>query len=217
MPRKTIATFTTTSFTERIVQPGAFGRRHRQITYFLQPLLVCLFIGCATAPGLWAQTAYLSGLIKDTTDASVPEATVTAVSIDTGVSHPTKSNQQGVYVLPNLQPGKYDLHVEKDGFHPLIIGNILLNVGDRVQKDAVLKVGDEKQSVTISGDDQMLQTTSGELSQVITEKDIVELPLNGRNSAALVLLTPGTANLTAGNARGGTNAIQSTTYPNAEV
>ncbi len=179
------------------------------------------FVGLAVvivaAVPAYGQTAYLSGYIKDSTDAVVPEASVTAISVDTGVAHPTRSNHDGLYVLPNLQPGKYDLRVDKDGFHALLISNIILNVGDRVQKDAVLRVGDEKQSVTVRGDEEMLQTTSGELSKVITEQNIVELPLNGRNPAALVLLSPGTANLAAGNSRGGTNAIQSTTYPGAQV
>jgi hypothetical protein len=179
--------------------------------------LLCIILICISGTALRAQSAYLSGFVKDSSDAVVPGAAVTAVATDTGVSHLTTSNDQGLYVLANLQPGKYELHVDKEGFHSLIIENIVLNVGDRVQKDAVLKVGEQKQSVTVSAEEELLQTTSGQLSQVISEQNIVELPLNGRNPAALVLLTPGTANLTAGNARGGTNALQSTTYPGAQV
>ena len=78
-----------------------------------------------------------------------------------------------------------------------------------------LKIGSSTQSVTVEANAQMIETRSGALSQVITQQKIVDLPLNGRNAAALILLTPGTEDLRAGNANGSGDTVQTATSPNS--
>src|SRR5262249_42289824 len=79
-----------------------------------------------------------------------------------------------------------------------------------------LQIGTAGESVTVEASAEMLETRSGALSQVVTQQKIVELPLNGRNAASLILLSPGTEDLNASNANGSGDTIQTATYPGSQ-
>ena len=94
--------------------------------------------------------------------------------------------------MPALAPGKYEIQVRKDGFQTAVRSGLELHVDDRLQLDFELKVGDTSQAVSVVAGAELVQT-NGTINQVVEERRIVELPLNGRNAAELTLLVPGAA------------------------
>jgi hypothetical protein len=138
------------------------------------------------------QTAAITGTIADSTGARVPEASLTARNVETGVERSVKSNSDGYYNIPLLQPGKYGITVLKQGFKPVSRTGISLAIDQSARIDFVLEVGDVSQAVSVTSESPMLTTDSGALKQVIDQRRIVDLPLNGRNAEQLVLLAAGT-------------------------
>ncbi len=153
------------------------------------PMLLLLTLG----PSLFAQggRASIAGVITDTTGAVIPAATVTAVNPSTGFSVSAKTNEMGAYVLPLLPVGTYDVAVKKEGFKTETRTGVILTADQAATVNATIAVGSVTDEVRVSADAEMINTQNAVLGQVIQEKSIVELPLNGRNPASLVLLTPG--------------------------
>ncbi len=168
-------------------------------------LAICVLLG---TQGVFAQSgrANITGIVTDAQGAAIPNATVTATDTATGVATPTTSNQSGVYSLIQLQAGNYTVKAEKEGFAATIQDNVLLVAEQQKGLNFALSVGKVSQQVTVTGQGQLLQTQSAELGQTINARTINELPLNGRNPASLVLLTPGTVDVL------GTSAGYSQTY-----
>jgi len=180
--------------------------------------LVMLAILLCLCPAVWAQdVAELSGLIKDASGASLPGAEIRLVRRDTGTSRSTTSNERGLYALPGLQSATYDVEVRKTGFQTQTQTGVTLNAGDRSRLDFTLKVSSGNESVTVTETSSVISETTGTLQNVIEREQINALPLNGRNAAALVALSPGTADLSAGNAGGRGVAFQIGTYPGAQA
>jgi hypothetical protein len=153
-------------------------------------LLLALFllpVSSLNAQGL----ARLSGTISDTTGAVIPGAVVTATQVGTATKTEVKSNGQGEYVFPSLSPATYDLSVTAAGFSGYVQNGILLQADAAVSQNVSLKTGSSTETVTVTSDALQVDTTSGTLSQVIDTARVNELPLNGRNAAALTLLVPG--------------------------
>jgi hypothetical protein len=134
--------------------------------------------------------AGFNGTVTDQTGALVDGATITAKELATGQVRSTTS-QGGTYSLPLLPVGTYTLSCTHAGFSTEVHSNITLTVGQIATSDFSLRVGETTQSVQVSATTEQLNTTNGEISHVLNEKAIVELPLNGRNPATLVFLTPG--------------------------
>ena len=164
------------------------------------------------AQGLFAQSgrANIGGTVTDSQGAVVSGATVTAMNAATGVATPTTTNGAGAYSLLQLTPGTYILKVEKEGFGAQQKENITLTAEQNLGADFALQPGKVSEKVTVEAGAELVHTESAELSQTINEHAITELPLNGRNPASLVLLTPGTVN--ALNVSGG-EAQTYTTFP----
>ena len=162
-------------------------------------LAICMLFG---AQSLFAQSgrANITGIVADSQGAAIPNATVTATNTATGVVTPTTSNQGGVYSLIQLQAGTYTVKAEKQGFAAAIQENLVLVAEEQAGLNFTLRVGTVNQQVTVTSQGEMLQTQSAELGQTIDQRTIVELPLNGRNPASLVLLTPGTVDVTSSTA-----------------
>lgn len=170
-------------------------------------LLFLLF--CATA--LQAQdAAQLSGLITDQSGAVVAKVEIHLVRHDTGALRTILSNEDGLYLLSGLQPAVYDLEVRKDGFQPQIRTGLTMNAGQRSRIDFVLKVGSDATTVSVSADAGVMET-SGTLQSTTSRAQLNELPLNGRNAATLVELSPGIGS------GGKGDSSQISTYPNAEA
>lgn len=153
----------------------------------------CLVLLLVSASSLRAQISYGSivGTVTDSTNASVPDATVTVTNIATGERRTQQTGANGNYDFDNLLPGNYRVDIEKAGFKRLTRNNIELQVQATVRVDGVMQVGEIGETVQVSGTAEMLQTDSSSLGAVVGQRQVLEMPLNGRNPLNLVTLVPG--------------------------
>jgi len=177
---------------------------------YLAPLIVCCALLRAADP-----TGTIAGTILDPSGAAVANARVTATATATGLTRETLSSNTGAFVIPLLPAGSYSIMAEAAGFERYEQRGIDVKTDQNSTVSFTLKIGSSTQSVTVEANAQMIETRSGSLSQVITQDKIIDLPLNGRNAAALILLTPGTQDLRADNAGGSGDTVQTVTSPNA--
>ena len=156
------------------------------------PLVVCVFV-CVTVITLLAQSpnGNINGLVSDPSSAAVVGAEIVAVNDVTGVQYTTKSNTEGIYVLPNLPPGPYRLQVSKVGFKTIIKPDIVLNVQDALSVNFTLPIGALHEIVTVEGGAPLLNTESAAVSTVVDRQFVENMPLNGRSFQTLIMLTPG--------------------------
>ena len=178
------------------------------------------FIACflAICAALWAAdpTGTIAGTVSDPSGAAVVGAKVIATDLRTNLARNTTTGSDGGYVFPLVPAGSYSVMVEAPGFERYEQRGVEVRTDQSATVPIELKIGSSSQAVTVEANAEMVQTQSGALSQVVTRQNIVELPLNGRNAAALVLLTPGTADTTAGNFSGCQDTVQSVSYPGAQ-
>lgn len=158
---------------------------------------LCLFLSvCGMIPAfLAAQTTngLLTGVITDSTGASLPDALISVSNVATGMNRSTTSNATGEYIFPQLAPGIYKLSVVKQGFESVSRDNIQLQVNQSVTLNFQLGIGSTSQTVEVTDTPPQLNTTSSTLSNVVGHDETVSLPLNGREFTQLTLLTPGAA------------------------
>jgi len=153
---------------------------------------LAMFLCWALAPAAGqTDTAVISGLVHDSSGARVPGALVTALHVDTGAKHETNANESGFYVLTPLRSGNYTLTVEAAGFKTEVRSGLTLQVQQKAGIDIVLEVGQISEQVTVEGSVPLLNAVDASLGQVITNRSIVELPLNGRNYLQLAVLAAG--------------------------
>ena len=169
-------------------------RPARQATWFIFGMLIVC--GC-TAPML-AQftTAQLSGTVLDPSGLPVAGASVTVREELTAYTRSTKTTASGEYLFPSLPPGSYEVTVEMSGFASYVQNGVSLQVGKSVNLPVDLKLGAQTQHVTVSANASMVTTTSATVGQVVDQRDITSLPLNGRHAQQLVFLVPGATNVT---------------------
>lgn len=170
------------------------------------PLGVAVFIIlCLLLPGLQAQTTYGSivGTARDASGAVVPGVKVTATNVSTNTSAAAVTNDLGAYSFTTLIPGPYRVQAEVGGFRPVSITGIQLQVNQTIRHDIEMQVGQVTERVEVSATLATLATDTSDVGQVINNKEIVELPLNGRAYLQLASLTNGV--VTSGSA-GGDNA-----------
>ena len=138
----------------------------------------------------------ISGTVKDPSGAVIPKATVTATNTDTGVKQVVKTNDAGVYSFPVLPVGHYDVEITAAGFKPYRRTGITLDVNSALLVDAVLELGEGKESVTVKESPVQAETASTQLGDIITATNVAALPLNGRSYTDLLALQPGVAPIT---------------------
>lgn len=156
--------------------------------------IVLLAMGAVLAPGkLWAQATAgtILGTIQDVSGAVVPEAIVTVTNMDTSISKVAQSDANGNYEAPYLIPGRYAVEVEKRGFKKASQTGISLEIDQKARVDLTLEPGNVSQTVSVSSEATLVKTETAEQAQVITSKQVVDLPLNIRNFAQLVNLNTG--------------------------
>jgi hypothetical protein len=157
---------------------------------------------CLTSGVLSGQTvgASLQGIVTDATGGAVAAADVVVVAVATGRVHELKTDAGGRYRIPILPPGEYEVHVSRGEFQPLVRRGIQLTVGQNAIIDITLDVGRLADEVTVTADAPRINTTSGAVSGLVSDREIRELPLNGRSFQQLALLQVGvTPALSAGN------------------
>ena len=171
-----------------------FRRPRNFSAYFLSLLLLCAAL-LLSQHRAFAQVsqAEVTGAVTDEGGASVAAATVTLNEVSANIATTIKTGDDGGYTATNLKPGLYVLTVEAQGFRRYRRESVTLAVGERVRLDVALTVGDVQESVTVSSDASLLRTETGSLGQVIPNRRIVELPLDGRNFFSLITLVPGVA------------------------
>ncbi len=153
-------------------------------------------------------TATLSGNVVDQSGASIPDAKVTVQNVDTGFTQSVNSGPAGEYLFSHLPVGKYKLTVEKSGFTSYLQTGIELAVSQTATQSVTLKIGAIAQEVAVSADASLVTTESATISQVVSQRQIVELPLDGRQVQQLVFLGAGVTDTTehycGSNCEGGT-------------
>ena len=154
-------------------------------------LLVMLLAGlCSTT--MAQSTAALNGTVTDATGAVVPNAKVTATNQATGIESATETDTAGAYFFPTLAIGIYRVQVMALSFQMAVISNLKLDVATTVTRNVQLKVGEATEKVVIIAEAALVDTTTTGLGQVINDKTVQEIPLNGRHFTDLSLLTTGT-------------------------
>ena len=158
------------------------------------PFVVCVLVCFAvmTIPSFGqSPNANINGLVSDPTNAAVANAEIVAANDVTSVQYTTKTNSEGMYVLPNLPPGPYRVQVSKIGFKTLIKPEIVLNVQDSLSINFTLLVGAFHEIVTVQGGAPLVNTESATVSTVVDQQFAENLPMNGRSFQTLIYLTPG--------------------------
>ena len=154
--------------------------------------LALLSIGLLFPAQVLAQsTAEIRGIVQDQSGAIVPGATVTAINELTGLERTTTSDSGGRFNIPRLPVGNYRVEVKVDGFRPFATAPFRLNVEDIRQVTAVMTIGALEEGVTVTGQAAVVETVGGTISEIVDERRIQELPLNGRDPLQLQLLLPG--------------------------
>src|SRR5215813_12443859 len=145
----------------------------------------------AMAPAQVRDTASLFGTVSDPASAFVASAKVSVTNVSTGLSRSAVTDASGGFVFPLLPVGSYSLTVEQSGFHKYERRNIVLQTNENIRIDVSLEVGNVTEAVTVTTETSQVDTRAATLNHTVDSKRVVELPLNGRNPADLVLLAPG--------------------------
>jgi Carboxypeptidase regulatory-like domain len=138
-----------------------------------------------------AFTGSISGIVTDSSGAAISDVSIVVVDMNRNVELRSTTNQQGFYSISPLQPGTYRVRAEKSGFRQYLLDPLQISAQQKANIDIVLQVGDVGDSIEVTAESQLMQTTTSELGTITTNRQIANLPLNGRNVQSLVLLTPG--------------------------
>jgi hypothetical protein len=157
-------------------------------------------------------TGTIRGTVLDPSGAIVQSATVTARQIETGLTRVAVTDHQGQYVLVELPIGRYQIEVRAQGFQKYLRQGISLDVNETATVGIRLKLGAETEQVEVSADAALVQSTVSGLGQTVMEREILDLPLDGRNFSQLGLLQPGVVPLTPGLLEAGGPARQNQAY-----
>jgi len=133
----------------------------------------------------------INGLVLDPTGRPIPGAGILIVNDVTRVQYPGKTNDEGIYVVPDLPPGPYRIQVSKIGFKTIIKPEIVLNVQDALSLNFTLPVGAFSETITVEGGASPVDTQSPAVSTVVDRQFAANLPMNGRSFQTLIELTPG--------------------------
>ena len=180
-------------------------------------LCILLFILLTGTKSLDAQvSASITGVITDSSGGRIPSAAITVKNVETGTIRSAVSDGAGRYQVLALPVGEYEIRVSKSGFQEQIRGGIHLAVEQEAGVDLTLQVGEIKQQVAVRGEAPIVNTTTTDISGLVGERQIKELPLNGRSYDLLMPLNPGIVNFTS-QKTGGTGISNSTTANNFAV
>jgi len=154
------------------------------------------FVNCQTVD------ASISGVIHDPTGAAIPAAQVTVTNVETGAQRIVISNESGRYAAASLSIGAYEVHVVKSGFSPQTKNDIQLVVGQSASVDITLPIGDVQQELTVVEVVPTVNLSTQDTSGLVGQRQVKELPLNGRSYDQLLTLNPATVNYTSARAGG---------------
>ena len=173
---------------------------HTRIGAFVQPrlsaglLIASLSFFCVKPARAQSTVGTILGTVTDTSGAAVPGTAVSVMNTDTGSNRSVLADDGGNYQVPRLLPGNYTITAERQGFRKGVISGIVLQVNQEARFDVRLEVGELTQAVQVSAEGAALvQTDDATLGQVVDQKQVQELPLNGRNFLQLLTIGSGAA------------------------
>ncbi len=177
-------------------------------------LLLTLGLFSASAFAQQALTATLEGIVTDPNGAVIPSAKVAVKNTQTGQTRTSQADESGLYRLPLLQPGVYDLTVSAANFTDAKRSGITLTVGQKLNLDIALTIGGSNETINISAEAPIIETTRTNISSTVSDQQVATLPIRGRNFLDLVSLTPNVVSdprqgdLSFGGQRGTFNSLQ---------
>jgi outer membrane receptor protein involved in Fe transport len=192
---------------------------HERWVVVVTLIFAAVLVAALSPAPAWGQaTATVNGTVRDSAGAVVTEAAVVLHNRDTNLDRTAATNSVGAYVMPDVQPGNYDLKVTKSGFGPIVKSGIILVVNQTATYDFALKAGAVNAVVEVQANPVALETSTAELGVAVVKEQVNDLPLNGRNFTQLLNLTPGvsTVNVSQNSATSGgvwSNPIGTFSYP----
>ncbi|MHB8653352.1 MAG: TonB-dependent receptor [Terriglobia bacterium] len=159
-------------------------------------VLFALLVSTLSLPARAQVSASISGTARDSSGAVLPGVTLTAKNVETGLVRRVITDEQGRYDLVSLPVGRYEVTAEKTGFRTEVRGAVTLAVGQEAMIDWTLQLGEVKQHITVTGEAPVLSATASGISGLVGERQIKDLPLNGRSYDELLTLNPGVVNFT---------------------
>ncbi len=158
-------------------------------------LCVCLCLAiCMLSTIAWGQEsrAVINGTVSDPQSAVIPGAKIEVKNVETNVVVTVETNARGLYTVPPLNPGQYAITVAASGFKNTVQPNVELRVADRLTLDFKLELGGTTETVTVTAEAPLLQTSSATQGTVMSKESVANLPLIGRNAIALAQYSAGT-------------------------
>ncbi len=177
-------------------------------------IILCLLVTMFAGLNLSAQqiTGSIRGTVVDPSGAVVQGASVSARQTETGLTRTTTTDHDGAYVLLELPVGHYQLQAEAKSFQKYVQQGITVNVNETATIPVRLAVGAETQQIEVTADAQLIQDTVTSLGKVVSEREILDLPLDGRNFTQLGTLQPGVVPLTPGLKQAGSSLREGQSY-----
>jgi hypothetical protein len=154
------------------------------------PVLVFIFVLVSVVVSAQTDGARISGRVADPTDAVIVGAACTITNVETNISTTILTNEDGIYVIPDLHPATYRLTIQKEGFRTVVQPTLQLYVQDAVNENFKLALGSVSETSTVVGGP-ILQTESAVVSTVVDQQFVHNMPLNGRSFQSLIALVPG--------------------------
>ena len=158
------------------------------------PMVALVFFLCAPASAQYT-TASFGGSVLDSNNAVLPQSQVVVRNVDTGFTQRATTDESGAFLFPRLPVGSYELRVERTGFSRYVQTGITLTVDQAANLTVVMQVGQVSEEVTVEANTELVGTRNGTLGQLVDQKQVIELPLNGRMAQSLVFLAAGTVDL----------------------
>ncbi|RMG54163.1 MAG: TonB-dependent receptor [Acidobacteria bacterium] len=157
---------------------------------------VLLALGIPRAARAQLTNATVTGVVTDEQGAVLPDVQITVRNVATNETRQVMTNQSGLYRVPNLSPGEYEVKAERQGFKTDVRRDVVLHVGDVLRIDFVLQVGTIEEVITVTGAP-LVQTEEARLAGLVAPRQVTDLPLNGRNIYQLPVLEAGVTPLNA--------------------
>jgi carboxypeptidase family protein len=168
------------------------GARSTMIKKTLQVLGVMFGVLLLCLPAFsQGSSGRIVGTVTDANGGAITGATVTILDVQRGTSRPLTTDETGAYNAPNLTPGAYKVRGEFKGFKITERANVVLEVGQEIRVDLSLQPGEQTQTITVTEEVPLVETTNAELGGTLQNEVINDLPLNGRNFENLLDLRPG--------------------------
>jgi Carboxypeptidase regulatory-like domain len=158
-----------------------------------------IWVGLSLILGLWPSQMFgqavgsITGTVVDPAGSVVAEAKVTAIRADTGISQSTDTNAAGIFTFANLQVGTYNVTVAATGFNAKAITGVTVDVSQQRVLNFTLAVSGSTVTAVVTATEPLMNTSNGQVAGLVTQEQLVDMPLNGRSIQNLVLLQPGMA------------------------